>query len=404
MPLCNFNSFLRNIDGAWKGLKHHSHKETKGIDGLSIADFISNEKVLLQDLKDRLKGGSFVFSKLNPVRIDGGKRTILVGTVADRIVGAALLKTILPKLKRYSTKSSYCPIVKVVKKEPRFIGVPHAVEDMQAAFGKGLHYVFETDITKFFDNINKQKLLDIIKKDITDPKILKLLEGVLAFEVWNCAPEDYSDEVGVAQGSALSPLFATIYLSAFDRKIERLTDVKLVRYVDDLVVLCRSQARAKEMHMLVDAEMKGMGLSIHPLGKMVKNRIKTNIKDVKHEPLDFLGLTFNFQQVTIMKTKMEDIIEDVRYILGAPKPTFLNKLNRIRGKMAGCIDQYRHPHYATKDQLNALIQRSQAAIDNHYYKAHNYILGFPPFTKASDKQKAGFKRFLGSDITDLLLK
>jgi|GEM_PF-6781577 len=408
MQRCNYNSLQRNINIAWKELRHHPRKETKGSDGLSISDFISDEQNLLRKIKDRLKSGSFHFSPLRPVRIDGGKREILIATVDDRIVGKALLKTILPKLKRYATRSNYCPIVRTYGHVASSIGVPRAVQDMQNAFANGQHYIFETDIIDFFGSINKRRLLDVIKGHISDQKVLKLIEEIVIFEKWNCDPDDYNGEelIGIAQGSALSPLFATIYLHDFDRQIEKIHNVKLIRYVDDLVILCDSRKSANEAYPLVRDELKKLGLQIHPLGKESKGRIKTNIRDVKIQPVVFLGLTFNMGQVTIARKKMNDILDDVRFIVHASKPSLLEKVKRVRNKIDGCVQQYKprpQPHYNTKDQLNALIRASQVVIDDYYHQAYRGILKQSPFANATEQQKGRFKKFLGLDITDLIL-
>lgn len=395
MQHCNYTSFLRNIDGAWQKLKHHPEKYTVGVDELSIADFISNEKKLLGDLKDRLKSGSFCFSPLRPVRINDGKREILIAIVDDRIVERALLKTIIPRLRLYVTKENYCPVEKAPKSEDAIIGVRRAAEEMKTAFSRGQADVFETDIIDFFGSINRRRLLSIIKTRISDPRVLTLIEGNIAFEKWKCAPEDY----GLAQGSVLSPLFATIYLDEFDRKIGALQGVKLIRYVDDLVILCSNPMQAKEMYALVEREMDKIDLKIHPLGKEVKGRIKTNIVNVGDEPLTFLGLTFNLNRVTISKGKIQETCEDIKYILSVPKLTFLAKIVKIRNKLKGFIEQYKH--YDTRDQLNALVRLTQGAIDNHYHQAHLFILGQPPYLGVSEHRKKKFKKFFGLDVTDL---
>src|SRR5579862_1373570 len=115
MPRRNlFNDFIKNLDPAWRELRKHPNKETKGSDDINIADFIGNEEENLSNLKNRLRDGSFCFSPLKPVRIDDGKREILIGTVNDRIVGKAILKTIVSIFASSVTDSNYCPISKSI--------------------------------------------------------------------------------------------------------------------------------------------------------------------------------------------------------------------------------------------------------------------------------------------------
>ena len=100
------------------------------------------------------------------------------------------------------------------------------------------------DLEKFFDTVNQSKLMEILARDIKDGRVLSLIHRYMrAGAVWCGRIED--TEVGVPQGGPLSPLLANIMLNELDHELEK-RGHKFVRYADDMVIFCGSEASAKQ--------------------------------------------------------------------------------------------------------------------------------------------------------------
>ncbi|MCY3720965.1 MAG: reverse transcriptase/maturase family protein [Candidatus Poribacteria bacterium] len=90
-------------------------------------------------------------------------------------------------------------------------------------------------------------------------------------------------KIGIIQGSPLSPLLANIYLHPFDKAMTR-AGVRLVRYADDLFLLCRNESRAQHAHQLAQRHLSTLKLALNPK--------KTEIAEF-NTGVEFLGHVFD---------------------------------------------------------------------------------------------------------------
>jgi len=137
-----------------------------------------------------------------------------------------------------------------------------------------------------FDNIDHEKLMDLVKERISDRRVHKLLRQWLKAGVM----EDGTVKetlAGTPQGGVISPLLSNIYLHYLDRIWQNQCSHigKLVRYADDLVILCSNESKAREAHRRLNIVVGRLGLKLHP----VKTRI-VNISRGK-DSFEFLGCT-----------------------------------------------------------------------------------------------------------------
>jgi len=151
---------------------------------------------------------------------------------------------------------------------------------------RGLNFVIDADIRRFFDSIDQGKLMGLVEERVCDRRVLKLLRQWLEAGVL----EDGSIRetlAGTPQGGVISPLLANIYLNALDRAwhAEAQHLGILVRYCDDFVVLCRTASAAKAAHKRVQDILTRLGLELHSE--------KTRAVDLRRgrESFDFLGCT-----------------------------------------------------------------------------------------------------------------
>ncbi len=263
---------------AWCETK--SNKGVSGLDGQSF-EAIENYGVekYLKELGRELEETVYRPSPVMRVEIpkpDGSKRPLGIPTIKDRIVQQACRIVIEPIFEANFQENSY-----------GFRPRRSAIDAIKAVSKTMLMkwWVVDIDIKGYFDAIDHDILMTLVKKRISDRRVLKLLTMWLRSGVI-VEGRFIPTQRGCPQGGVISPLLANIYLHVFDMywnsQCSKLG--KLIRYADDCVILCYRKSEACKILQLVEQFMRQLKLTLHPQ--------KTQLVDLNIEGFDFLGYYF----------------------------------------------------------------------------------------------------------------
>ena len=204
------------------------------------------------------------------------KRPLGIPTVRDRVVQTALAYVLEPIFERDFAEHSY-----------GFRPGRHAQQALarvETLLTQGQTWVVDADLKGYFDSIPQDKLLAAVGKKIADGRVLRLLEKYLHQGVLESGKDWQPTGQGTPPGAVISPLLANIYLDPLDHQMAG-RGREMIRYADDFILLCRSQAEAQEALAEVAAWVSEAGLVLHPG--------KTRIVDASPPGgFDFLGWHF----------------------------------------------------------------------------------------------------------------
>jgi RNA-directed DNA polymerase len=195
--------------------------------------------------------------------------------VRDRVVQTALRNVLEPIFERDFAEHSY-------GFRPRR-GCKDALRRVDHLLKAGYTWVVDADLQSYFDTIPQGKLLEQVAKKVADSRVLELAEAMLRQGVME-GMAHWTPEAGTPQGAVISPLLSNIYLDPLDHEVAG-SGYEMVRYADDFVILCGSEAEAQTALAKVQRWTAKAGLRLHPE--------KTRIVDATQGGgFDFLGYHF----------------------------------------------------------------------------------------------------------------
>jgi RNA-directed DNA polymerase len=228
-----------NLRRAFKRVR--SNKGVAGVDGLDIDQTSRLLTTTWPNIREQLLAGKYRPSPVLRVTIpkpDGGERELGIPTVTDRLIQQALLQVLQPIIDPTFSEHSYG-----FRPGRR---AQSAVLAAQSYVQSGLRVVVDVDLSKFFDRVNHDILIDRLRKRIDDAGVIWLVRAYLNSGIMDHGVVQSRDE-GTPQGGPLSPLLANVLLDEVDRELERRGHC-FARYADDANVYVRS-VRAGERVM-----------------------------------------------------------------------------------------------------------------------------------------------------------
>lgn len=272
-------------------------KKAIGIDEIDKANYGRNLDENLRNLMDRMKRMAYIPGAVRKVLIpkegkQGATRPLGISNFEDKIVQKMMHKVL---------ESIY---------EPLFYENSYGFRPGRSCHDaiKALHAhlsthdvetVIDVDLSNYFGSIPHQEVIAVIKKKISDPKLIRYLVRMFKSGVLTEGELTVSDE-GVVQGSICSPIIANIFLHEVLGKWMEETvkshcagEVKMFMYADDVVICCQSQKDAERVKTALGCRLVKYGLKINEdKTNFVNFSLRKKRRGLAQETFTFLGFTF----------------------------------------------------------------------------------------------------------------
>ena len=264
-----------NLDQAILGVI--LNRGSAGVDGQTTEQLKRDWTPQRDQLQQELSAGSYRPQPARRVWIpklgSAELRPLGIPAVRDRVVQTALRAVLEPIFERDFAEQSYG------FRPGR--GCLQALERVEGLLQSGHTWIVDADLKAYFDTIPRDRLLAKGRERIADGKVLRRLEQYLAAGVMASGKDWQPSDQGTPQGAVISPLLANLYLNPLDHEMAG-KGYQMIRYADDLVVCCRTEAEAHAALREIGQWVQAAGLTQHP----TKTRI---VNAAERGGFDFLG-------------------------------------------------------------------------------------------------------------------
>ena len=281
-----------NFNRAYKRVK--ANKGAPGVDGMTIEEALPYLQEHQQELTNRIYRGKYTPSPVRRVEIpkpDGGVRKLGIPTVIDRTLQQAITQQLVPIYEPLFTDGSY-------GYRPNR-DAKGAILKIKEYAEQGYKHAVVLDLSKYFDTINHEILINLLRKNVKDERVVQLIKRYLKSGVMENGVVTETEE-GSPQGGNLSPLLANIYLNEFDWEFLK-RGVPCIRYADDIVLLAKSR---KASERLLESSMRYLEEKLKELSsRKCCQSIKPSLERIKVYARGWL----NYYGIASMKSNMNDI-------------------------------------------------------------------------------------------------
>lgn len=336
------------LEAAWQRVARN--KGAAGVDGQDTERFALQAERYLRELQASLEDGSYRPHPVKRVEIpkgDGKTRPLGIPVVKDRIVQAALKMVIEPIFEVQFRPRSYG------FRPGR--GCKDALREVDRLLKEGYTHVVDADLQGYFDSIPHDRLMALVAGSISDGRVLALIESFLRQDIMKDL-ERWQPSAGTPQGAVISPLLANLYLHPLDLLMEQ-SGREMVRYADDFVILCRTEAEAQAALRDVAAWVAANGLTLHPN--------KTRIADSRQEGegFDFLGYRFEAGKRLVRKKSLMALKDKVRGKTSRSRGDSLGRIiDDLNPMLRGWFGYFQHATPGVFRAIDGFVRRRLRAI------------------------------------------
>lgn len=307
---------LNNLYTSFESVKRN--KGAAGNDHQSISDFEEKLVENINQLHEELRTKTFQPSPVRRVEIprpDGRKRPLGIPNVRDRVVQQAILNVIQPIFEPDFHPSSY-------GYRPHR-SCQHAVAKAQQFLVRyNLPWAVDMDLSKCFDTLDHELILQSLNRKISDGSLLKLIRQFLKSGVM-IEGVVKETEIGSPQGGVISPLLMNIYLDEFDQQMKSL-GIRIVRYADDILIFAPTKRKAEQYQSIAIGLLEDLKLTV--------NTEKTHICNVS-QGVKYLGFVIRTDYVSIDKERIKRFKDKIRSLTprnsGIPIAKIIERLTPV---------------------------------------------------------------------------
>ena len=344
----------KNLFNAYKQV--YKNKGTSGADGITVDELGYYMFKHKEEIKEQIRNLKYKPSPVRRVEIpkeNGKMRKLGIPTVVDRLIQQAMVQVLSPIFEQQFSDNSFgfrpsrCCEQAIIK----------ALE----CFNDGYDWIVDIDLQAFFDNVNQDKLIGIIRRTIKDGRVVSLIRKYLVSGVMIngvCQPT----KIGTPQGGNLSPLLSNIMLNELDKELEK-RGLRFVRYADDCLIMVKSEKAANrvmttitnfienKLGLIVNVEkskiakpneIKYLGFGFY--NNKGKWRPKPHLKSVQKFESKLKGITSRSDAISIADkiVKLNQVIRGwINYFKIADMKVLMTNISEhLRHRLRMCIWKY----------------------------------------------------------------